>query len=67
MTQFKSLKWCYRHDCDCNNYYMYTPDGDRINKIHLTGNKNLYGVSLFNKQYDVLKADTQIQVENIKR
>lgn len=45
---------------------MYCPDGDRIRTIHLTGNQKLYGVSLSNGKYDVLKADTQIQVEKIK-
>ena len=66
MTQFKSLKWCYVHDaCLTNN--LYCPDGDRITRIQLTGNQNLLGVYLSNGQYDILKADTQIQVEKIKQ
>jgi len=64
-TVFKTLKWCYLHDSDCKQYDMYCPDGDRIRTIHLTGNQKLYGVSLSNGKYDILKADTQIQVEKI--
>lgn len=65
MTQFKSLKWCYTHD-SVLTHNLYCPDGDRITKIQLTGNSKLLGVYLSNGKYDVLKADTQIQMEKIK-
>lgn len=66
MTQFKSLKYCFVNNLVLN-HNLYCPDGDRITRIQLTGNQKLYGVYLSNGQYDILKADTKIQVEKIKQ
>lgn len=68
MTQFKTLKWCYTHDRECKEYRMYEPeDGLMITWIHLTGDKDLLGVQLINGQHDVMRANTKIQIEKIKR
>lgn len=47
---------------------MYEPeDGLMITWIHLTGDKDLLGVQLINGQHDVMRANTKIQIEKIKR